>query len=318
MVNTGSEKSASDRRSRERQGPVVSHAAVFSTANLNPFGELHTLQHLCALLARQLRGVFEPLVRREVRVWADPLEVQRFSDYRAERADRLTAWMPMMMRPSAGQSLIVLDGAFVLEMLDLFFGGPGEPPAQMPSEFSPAGEAMVKRLGAALAGPLRSAWEPLARVDFQPGNVDSSPALIGDIDGDDALVITRFGLMIGGRDATSFDIAYPVSALKPYAPSLTGKVLGRGTEPDPSWRNGLTRSVMNVPFHIRSVLAEPVMSLAQLMTLKEGDVIPINFGDDVPVMVGRDKLGTGTVGTSNGKAAVKLNTIERKTEEDYR
>ncbi|MGJ3648416.1 flagellar motor switch protein FliM [Sphingomonas sp. GlSt437] len=317
MVN-GDSDTDTDRRSRERAGPLVTHSAVFGTANLNPFGDLHTLQHLCALLSRQLRGVFEPFVRREVRVWADPLEVQRFSDYRIERGERLTAWLPVAMRPTSGQALIVLDGKFVLEMVDLFFGGPGEAPAKMPAEFSPAAEAMVKRLGIALTGPLKTAWEPMARIDFQPGHVESSAALIGDIDNDDALVITRFGIAVAGRETAHFDIAYPVSALKPYAPSLTGKVLGRGTEPDPSWRNGLTRSVMGVKFHVRSVLAEPEMSLAHLMALKEGDVIPINFGDDVPVMVGRDRLGFGTVGTSNGRAAVMLNQIERKFEEDYR
>ncbi|MGQ4828466.1 hypothetical protein, partial [Enterococcus faecalis] len=81
-------------------------------------------------------------------------EVQRFSDYRIERGERLTAWLPVAMRPTSGQALIVLDGKFVLEMVDLFFGGPGEAPAKMPAEFSPAAEAMVKRLGIALTGPL--------------------------------------------------------------------------------------------------------------------------------------------------------------------
>lgn len=317
MVNEDSDMGA-DRRSRGRQGPLVSHSAMFSTANLNPFGDLHTLQHLCALMARQLRGVFEPLVRREVRVWADPFEVMRFADYRASFSDRLTAWLPVSMRPSAGQLLVVFDGRFVLELLDLFFGGPGEAPTVMPGEFSPAGEAMAKRLGDMLMPPLKSAWEPMARIDFHPGTMESSPTLIAEMDGDDALIITRFGLVMGTREPTYFDVAYPVSALKPYAPTLTGKVLGRSAEPDPSWRNGLTRSVMTVPFHVRSVLAEPIMSLGRLMDLKEGDVIPINFGNDVPVMVGKDKLGTGMVGTSNGRAAIRLNSIEHKIEEDYR
>jgi flagellar motor switch protein FliM len=73
-----------------------------------------------------------------------------------------------------------------------------------------------------------------------------------------------------------------------------------------------------VRFPVRSVLAEPMISLVKLMELKAGDVIPISFGADVPVMVGGDRLGTGTVGTSNGKAAIRLTMIERKDEEDYR
>ena len=51
-----------DRRERPRDG--ASHAPALGGANLNPFGDLHTLQHLSARLARSLRGVFEPLLRQ--------------------------------------------------------------------------------------------------------------------------------------------------------------------------------------------------------------------------------------------------------------
>ena len=286
--------------------------------NLNPFGDLHTLQHLSALFARSVRGVFEPLLRREARIWAEPLVVQRFADYRAERPDVLTAWLPLVMAPSTGAALLILDGRFVLELLDQFFGGTGEAPHPIPSEFSPAAEAMVGRLGSMLAGPLKSAWEPLARIDFRPGPIEPTPALLAQFDGEDAVVVTRFGIAPTGSKPAFFDIIYPIAALKPYAPSLTGKVHGRAAVPDPAWRNGLTRAVMHVNFPVRSVLAEPMIPLARLMELKTGDVIPISFGAEVPVMVGSDRLGTGTVGTSNGRAAIKLTSIERNDEEDFR
>lgn len=316
MVNAPSEVPAGERRDIPRR--AAAHVASLGAANLNPFGDLHTLQHLSALLARTLRGVFEPILRREARIWAEPLVVQRFADYRAERPESLTAWLPMAMAPLPGTALVLFDGKFVLEMLDYFFGGPGDAPSPLPTEFSPAAEAMVNRLGQMLAPPLRSAWEPLARIEFRPGRAESSPALLADFDGEDAVVITRFGIATGSAKPTFVDIIYPVTALKPYAPSLTGKVHGRAALPDPAWRNGLTRAVMGVKFPVRSVLAEPMISLVKLMELKAGDVIPISFGNDVPVMVGRDRLGTGTVGTSNGRAAIKLTTIERTDEEDFR
>ena len=48
-----------------------------------------------------------------------------------------------------------------------------------------------------------------------------------------------------------------------------------------------------------------------LMDLNPGDVIPITISGDVPVMVGNDRLGCGTVGTSNGFAAIQLTSITR-------
>ncbi len=318
MVNGASDTGTTERRERTRSRPLAAHAGSLGAQNLNPFGDLHTLQHLSALFARSVRGLLEPLLRRELRVWAEPLAVQHFADYRAERPEVLTAWLPMMMTPSQGQALVIFDGKFVLELLDQFFGGTGAAPHPLPTEFSPAAEAMIGRLGMMLARPLQSAWEPLARFEFRPGHPEASPALLNNFDVEDAVVVTRFGIAAGHDAPDFFDIVYPVAALKPHAPSLTGKVHGRTAEPDPAWRGGLMRAAMGVRFPVRSVLAEPMIPISKLMALKTGDVIPISFGADVPVMVGGDQLGTGTVGTSNGRAAIRLTRFERKIEEDYR
>lgn len=310
MVNGSSSNPDTDRQARTSG---AAHAAALGGANLNPFGDLHTLQHLSARLARSLRGVFEPLLRQEVRIWAEPLVVQRFADYRAERPDGLTGWIPLGMTPGSGQALMVIDGRFTLEMLDIFFGGPGGVPNDVPGEFSPAAETLLVRVATSVCGPMTAAWEPLARVSFAPGRVEANAAMVTGIDGEDPMVVTRFGISRGHGKPAFIDVVYPVSALKPYTPTLTGKVLGAA--PDPAWQNGLARAAMTVTFPVRSVLAEPVIKLARLMELKEGDVIPITVAADVPVMVANDRLGTGTVGSSNGRAAIKLNTLAFKPEE---
>lgn len=318
MVNAAATQSPEPKgERRERLRADAADHGLFGHGKLNPFGDLHTLQHLSARLARSMRGVWEPLLRREVRCWAEPLVVERFADYRAGRSDRLTAWLPLAMAPANGPALLVLEGRFVLELLDLFFGGTGAVAHPLPTEFSPAGEVMVARLGAMLAGPLKAAWEPLSRIDFAPVRLDNSVATVPDLDGDDAAIVTRFGIAANGSGASAkpvfVDIVYPVAALKPHGTALTGKVVDKA-EADPAWRNRLTRAVMDVAFPIRSVLAEPVVPLQTLIDLKPGDVIPISFGADVPVMVGRDRLGIGTVGTSNGRAAVRLTSIARLDE----
>jgi flagellar motor switch protein FliM len=95
------------------------------------------------------------------------------------------------------------------------------------------------------------------------------------------------------------------------------KVHGNKDEVEPEWRSGLTRAVMAVTLPVRSVLAEPTMPLGRLLELKEGDVIPIDFGPEVPVMVAKRRLGTGLVGTANGRAAVRLTSLEPINAEDF-
>lgn len=318
MVNAAETKKAktSDER-RDSDRVRAEHASSLGVANLNPFGDLHALQHLSVRLARNIRSMLEPVLRRNLRTWAEPVVVQRFGDYSAQRHDGLTAWLPLAITPGEGRAFAVFDGGFVLETLDLFFGGTGARPRVLPTEFSPAGDALIKRLGHMLADPMRIAWEPLARIGFTPGHPEASPAMLAGIDGDDAMIVTRFGLAGQEGEPMFIDLIYPVAALKPYALALNGKVLGRSAAAEPQWRAGLTRATMGVRFPVRSVLAEPVIPLARLMELKVGDVIPVSFGAEVPVMVGKDRLGTGLVGTSNGKAAIRITQLDRLDEEVF-
>lgn len=317
MVNDAS-GNAAERRQRPRGD--AAHAAALGVANLNPFGDLHTLQHLSARFARGLRHVFEPILRRATRSWAEPLSVMRFADYVAERPKALTAWLPMAIRPAGGpitgQALLVMDGRFTLEMLDLYFGGLGEAPPALPTEFSPAAEALVERLGRSIAEPLAAAWEPVSRLDLTPGRVEINAAMLSDFDGEDAVIVTRFGIAAASDKPVFVDLVYPVAALKPIGASLNARVHGRTADPEPKWRNGLTRAAMGVRFPVRSVLAEPTMSLGALMELKEGDIIPVSFGQFVPIMVGTHRLGTGVVGTQNGKAAICIHHLEQLDLED--
>jgi flagellar motor switch protein FliM len=314
MVNSPSPDETPDRRERPRVS--AEHAPALGAANMNPFGDLVTLQHLSARLAKALKGVFEGLMRQKLRTWAEPLVVQRWSDYRTERGPDLAAWLPLAMAPGKGRALLALDGKFTLELLDCFFGGEGEAPHPMPAEFTPAAAALVERLGKMLTGPLDTAWEPVSRVGFRPeplANLSQAPDL-----GEDAVVVTRFGLAVGEGKPVHIDILYPVAALKPHAPGLTTKVHDKPVEVEPEWRSGLTRAVMGVKLNVRSVLAEPMVPLGTLLDLKAGDVLPIEFGAEVPVMVDKRRLGTGLVGTQNGRAAVRMISLEPLNPEDFR
>lgn len=314
MVNAPSPNGSADRRERPRTS--AEHAPVLGTANLNPFGDLVTLQHLSARLAKSLKGAFESLLRRDLRTWAEPLSVQRFADYKAERGGTLSAWQPMVMGNARARAQFVLEAGLVFEMLDAFFGGDGEAPNPLPTEFTPAAEALVARLAQSSAVLLDKAWEPLSRIAFRTedaSNLASAP----DLGAEDPVVVTRFGLA-AGEDAPHFiDILYPVAALKPHGAALMVKVHGNKDEVEPEWRSGLTRAVMAVTLPVRSVLAEPTMQLGRLLELKEGDIIPIDFGPEVPVMVAKRRLGTGLVGTANGRAAVRLTSLEPLNAEDF-
>lgn len=310
MVNTPETTTAETPPHERRTAPRadVLSSGVLGAAKLHPFGDLHALQHLSARLARGIRATFETFLRAEARAWAEPLEVMPWSDYRTRRGDRLTAWQQFTM-DGRHPLVATLDGVFAYQLLDLFFGGPGDPPPVIPTEFSPTADALLARVARTLSDALQTAWEPLAGATFQPGRCETSAAMVSDIDADEIVVMTRFGVARGAAQPVYLDIVYPVASLKPHTNVLTGKIVAK-TETGSRWQTQLTRATMGVRMPVRSVLAEPSISIARLMALQPGDVIPISFGPDVPVMVGDAVIGAGTVGTSNGRAAIRLTRIE--------
>ena len=292
------------------------HAPVLGSASANPLGDLQALAHVNQHLARSLRALFEPLLRQGVKVAADPVAVERFDDYLKARGGGLASVTLIGMAPLSGQAMLVLDGALTFRLVDVYFGGPGLVPNPMPAEFTPTAEAMIGRVASGFAERLAGAWRELAEIAFAPGRTEANPAMLSNIDGEDRVVRTRFVLTIGEGRQTSVDLLYPAASLKPIAPILSSKVQSRRQDEDPAWRNKLTRAAMNVKLPVRSVLAEPVIPLAQLMNLKPGDIIPISFGPEIPLLVSNRKFARGAVGAANGRAAIRVHCIEPIEDED--
>jgi flagellar motor switch protein FliM len=295
---------------------TAQHAPVLASASANPLGDLQALAQVNQRLARSLRGLFEPLLRQAVKVSAEPIAVERFDAYQSSRGQALSSVTMIGMAPLSGQAMLVLDGALTFRLVDLYFGGPGLPPNPLPAEFTPTAEAMIARIAAGFAERLSGAWGELAEIAFQPGRTEANPAMLSHIDGEDRVVCTRFVLTVGEARPIEIDLLYPAASLKPIAAILSSKVQSRRQAADPAWTNNLARAVMQVKLPVRSVLAEPVIPLAQLMTLKPGDIIPISFGPEIPLLVSNNRFARGAVGASNGRAAIRVHRIEPLEDED--
>ena len=314
MVEKASTSRETD-SARGRRGSAQ-HASVLGSASANPLGDLQALGHVNQHLARSLRALFEPLLRQGVRVAAEPIAVERFDDYLEGRGGGLTSVTLIGMAPLSGHAMLVLDGALTFRLVDVYFGGPGLVPNPLPAEFTPTADAMIARIASGFAERLAGAWGELAEIAFVPGRTEANPAMLSTIDGDDRVVRTRFLLTIGEGRQTVVDLLYPAASLKPIASILSSKVQSRRQAEDPAWRNRLTRAVMNVKLPLRSVLAEPVIPLAQLMSLKPGDIIPISFGPEIPLLISNRKFARGAVGAANGRAAIRVHGIEPIEDED--
>lgn len=289
-------------------------ARVLSAGARNALGDLGGLRPIGGQLARTLRELFEPLLRTQVKVVADAPRIVRFDDYVETRDGAFPVFASMTMAPLTGHALAVLDGESIFAMLDLFYGGSGQVPSPLPTDFPPSAEAIARRAARGVADRLADAWRDVAALDFTVDKVDTNAAMLAGVDPDERLVLARFSLTeLDGRSSI-VDILYPVEGLRPLAPQLGSKTRARAG--DPGWFGALTRTVMEVRLPVRSVLAEQTVPLSRLMNLQPGDIIPISFGPEVPLFVADNHFARGSVGAANGRAAIRVARLENLPDED--
>lgn len=274
---------------------------------LRPTARLAGLERMNERLARRLRTVIEPLARAKAKVEAGPLETSRFDEWRDGIAD-FTSLSLYRLRPLKGNMLIALEPAFIANMVDAFYGGTGSAPAPKKFEFTPSEDRFVSRLTEAIVEVLVELWSEV--VPFQPSlagrETNAAYATMGRPE--ETVVIQRFHVAPGNCRPTTISILYPLGTLRPIEAELSAKVHSAGDE-DSEWRGRLAAALEHVRLPVRSVLARPEISVAQLMALKVGDVIPITLSPSVPLFVGTRRLAEGTIGEQEGRAALMIESV---------
>jgi len=75
------------------------------------------------------------------------------------------------------------------------------------------------------------------------------------------------------------------------------------------WRWRLGQALEQVSLPVRSVLARPEISVAELLALKPGDVIPITLPPRTPLLAGARRIADGVIGEQDGRAALMIEKV---------
>ncbi len=278
---------------------------------LRPVARLAGLERISERMARNLRGVIEPLVKAKPQVLAEPLDTCRFEAWR----DALPAFTSLglyRLPPLKGGVLIALEPDFVTRMVDAFYGGSGAAgkPGPRATEFTATEERLAARLADAVVEQIVDGWSGVAKLVPTPALRETNAAYASLVRADEQVVVQRFGVVAGPAGPTRIDIVYPLASLRLYEAQLGAKVHDDAGHADADWRARMAAALRDVRLPVRSVLARPSLSLAELINLKPGDVIPITLAPKVPLIVANKRLAQGTIGEQDGRAALMIETID--------
>jgi flagellar motor switch protein FliM len=273
-------------------------------------GRMPTLEVINDRFVRLLRiGMFN-FMRRSPEITATPVKVIKYGDF-VRGLVVPTNLNVLSARPLRGNALFVFEPALVFLIIDNLFGGDGRFHVGVEGrEFTQTEQRIIDRLLHVVLEDYHKSWAPVHPLRFEYVRSEMHPQFANIANPGDIVVASTFNVAIGGHGG-AFHICVPYATLEPIRDIIYSTMQGDQSEPDRRWHQLLQRQVQNAEVEIVANLATTKLTLAELMRMKVGDVLPIDLPslieakvDGVPVM----QCGYGEIG---GHHALRVERLLR-------
>ena len=297
---TTSQTSAADLSDADNVRPFT-----LGSDDLSVLGDYYALRMINERFARNSRSIFLPMLRLQPRISSFPPEVKTFDEY-CSGLEGFMSLTTMRMEELRGTLMLVLEPNFIATMTNSFFGGPAEPPNSKRAEFTDTETRLIELVTSGLASVLQNSWRDLMTVTLTEMGREVNPQFAAFVDGSDLVIVCSFVVQLPDLDPVNFDIVYPLQTLRPIASQLRSRTQTDSSEEDLGWRGRLERAVLNVPLGLEARLAEPSVTMTQLIFMKPGDVIPIQLNEAVEICLEGEPFYMGEMGEVAGQSAINL------------
>lgn len=268
-------------------------------------GRMPTLEMINERFARYFRISLFNMLRRSAEISVGGVQMLKFAEY-VHSLFVPTSLNLVKVNPLRGTGLFVFDPKLVFIVVDNYFGGDGRYPAKIEGrEFTPTEQRVIQRILQQAFADLTQAWKPVLPVNFEYLNSEVNPQFANIVSPTEVVVVTTFHIELEGGGG-SLHVTLPYSMVEPIRDLLDAGVQSDRSEVDDRWRVAIREEMKGAPIEMSSMLAETTISMRDLMNLKPGDVIPIEFpelvtlrAEDIPVFRGR-------FGVSQGNRAIKI------------
>ncbi len=277
----------------------------FSAAQNSGIAEYHGLRIVHERFCRLARAAFLPMLRFQPRLSSFQPELMSFEDYRNGQENFLSLTISAS-EELRGNQLMVLPPSFIALLTNAYYGGGVVGPKVRRSEFTATEHRVIELVTDRLNAALQLAWRDLLKVGFTAVSRDENMQFMAFAENEEKVVSCSFMVEIPGHEAATFDILYPLQLFKPIAGLLRSRMQSDQLTEDRSWREKLEAAVLNIPLKVSARLCQPKVSVARLVRLDAGDVIPVSLGATVEVLVDGVPMYAAQPGEQDGHAAVAI------------
>ncbi len=274
-------------------------------------GRMPTLEMINDRFARLFRVSLYNLLRRAPEVSVGQIEMKKFAEY-VRTLHVPTSLNLVKINPLRGTALVVLDPKLVFCVVDNFFGGSGRHAKIEGRDFTATEQRVIHMLLRNAFADLREAWSHVATIELEYLQSEINPHFANIVSPSEIVVIASFHLELegGGGD---LHVTMPYAMIEPLRDLLDAGVQSDRVEHDERWLNSLREDIEDAEIELSTLLGRSSVSLAEVLNLKPGDVIPCDFTGKVTLLAETVPVFRGSFGTSRGLEAVKIEERVRRS-----
>jgi flagellar motor switch protein FliM len=276
-------------------------------------GRMPTLEMINERFARLLRIGLYTLLRRSPEVSVSPINIKKFSEYMYSL--HLPTNLNMVrIHPWRGMGLIVLDPKLVFAVVDQFFGGTGRHAKIEGREFTATEYRIIQMVLEGVFANLREAWSHVAAIEVEYVKAEINPHFASIVSPSEIVVISSFHIELDGAGG-ELHITMPYAMIEPLREVLDSGMASDRMDKDERWPASLREEIEYAEVELTTVLACASITVAELLNLKAGDILPCDFSGHVVVRAEDVPMFRGSFGVSGGQQAVKIEQriLERKS-----
>jgi flagellar motor switch protein FliM len=270
---------------------------------------MQTLELINERFARNMRNVLLNFMRRSADITVGSIKIQKYADF--ERNLPVPSNLNMIqMKPLRGTALFTYDPNLVFLVIDSLFGGDGRYHTRVEGrDFTTTEQRIIRRLLNLTLESYGKSWDPVYPIEFEYVRSEMHTKFASITGNNEVVVVSSFHIEFGATGG-DLNICLPYSMIEPVRDLLT-RPLQETTleEVDQRWSQQLSRQVRSADIDVVAEFARIPSSIRELMSLKVGDILPVDVPETVIAHVDGVPLMECSYGVFNSQYALRVQNL---------
>lgn len=221
-----------------------------------------------------------------------------------------TCMVSLGMSQFDNNALMEMSPSVVFPIIEMLLGGTGGTPVKIEREITEIERSILDGVIRMILKDLREAWKQVTHIDFALDGFETEPQLMQILAPTEAVVAISIDVRIGEASGL-LNIAIPSITLKMLGQKFDQQWSTRRTEATELHQEKVLQIVKDAEVQIDARLRGPTLSVANLLKLKDGDILAFDYPVERPldVLIGGRPKYRGQVMASGKKRSVVLKEI---------